>query len=162
MPHVLVVDDYPGICPVLQQALEGLPECRVSAVSASADAVQVLQADAPDLVILDALLPGISGIELAADASQRGIPVILMTGDGEVSDGLRAADWRHLQKPFRCDTLVAEVRAVLAQARQNLAMVRASLERLKATQDSHHQAFNRLRETLLMSRAAHARCQQDR
>jgi DNA-binding response OmpR family regulator len=151
MPHVLVVDDYPGICPVLQAALQELSECRITGAVTGDEAATVLRCDRPDLVVLDALLPGISGIELAADASQRGIPVILMTGDAEASEGLVASGWRHLQKPFRVETLIAEVREVLARAEENLAMVRASLHRLRETQAAHQQAFEKLRATLLRS-----------
>ncbi len=156
MPHVLVVDDFPGICPVLQQALETLPDCRVSAASSGEEAIPLLGRDRPDLVILDALLPGITGLDLADDASQRGIPVILMTGDGNASEALDDSGWHHLHKPFRIDALLAEVRSVLAQAQQNVAMVQASLQRLRETCDRHHQAFNQLHETLLRSQAARA------
>lgn len=155
MPHVLVIDDYPGICPVLQTALESLALCRVSAASTCDEALPVLDRDRPDLVVLDALMPGMPSIALAAAASRRGIPVILMTGEARVSEELTANGWRHLKKPFRMDALLAEVRTVLAEAGQNLAMVRAALQRLCETQDAHHQAFNRLRESLLRSQAAH-------
>ncbi len=131
MPHILVVDDFPGICPVLQEALEKLAECRVSAASASGEALKVLDRDRPDLVVVDALLPGMSGIELAAEAARRGIPAILMTGEAQASEELTASGWRHLHKPFRVDTLLAEVHATLAETEQNLDMIRASLTRLR-------------------------------
>ncbi len=156
MPHVLVVDDFPGICPVLQQGLEAVPNCRVSTASSGEAALPLLDRDRPDLVILDALLPGITGIDLADDASRRGIPVILMTGDGDASDALDDSGWRHLHKPFRLDALLVEVRSVLAQAQQNVAMVQASIQRLRETRDRHEQAFNQLRETLFRVRAARA------
>jgi CheY-like chemotaxis protein len=153
MPHVLVVDDYPGVCPVLQHALESLPDYRVSAAVSSDEVLPLLDRDPPDLIVLDALMPGMSGIELAADASQRGIPVILMTGEAQASEELTASGWRHLQKPFRVDALLAEVHAVLAEAEQTVAMVQASLQRLRETHDEHHRVFSRLRQALLQSQA---------
>ncbi len=156
MPHVLVVDDFPGICPVLQQALETLPDCRVSAASSGEEAMPLLHRDRPDLVILDALLPGVAGLDLADDASRRGIPVIVMTGDGTASEALDDSGWRHLHKPFRIDALLAEVRSVLDQAQQNVAMVQAALQRLRETHDRHQHAFDRVRATVVRSQAARA------
>jgi DNA-binding response OmpR family regulator len=103
-------------------------------------------------------MPGMSGVELAAEASRRGIPAILMTGEEEASRELAANGWRHLHKPFRVDALLAEVRDTLSQAAQNLAMVRDSLQRLRQTADEHHQAFHRLRQTLLRSQTASKMC----
>ena len=58
MPHVLVVDDYPGICPVVQMALETLGDFRVSTALTADEALPILDRDQPDLIILDAVMPG--------------------------------------------------------------------------------------------------------
>src|SRR5260221_9789295 len=148
MPHVLVVDDYSALCALLQIAMEE-SGYRVSSAVTAGEALPLVDSDRPDVIVLDAVMPGRSGIELAADVSQRGIPVILMTGESCASQRLAACGWRHLHKPFRLDELRAEVRAVLAKAEHNLEMVRASLQRLR---DTHH--FDPLRVSLLRSRDA--------
>lgn len=162
MPHVLVVDDYPGICPVVQMALEALGDFRVSSALTADEALPILDRDRPDLIILDAVMPGMRSIDLAADAAARAIPLILMTGEEVASEGLTGVGWRHLDKPFRLDTLLAEVRATLAAVEQNLAMVRNSLGRLRRMQEEHHRAYDLLRESWMRSRAARARRQGDK
>lgn len=154
MPHILVVDDYPGLNATLHEGLASLTTCRVSCALTSNEALPLLDRDRPDLLVLDALMPGISGIDLADAATGRGIPVILMTGDHGLSEALTASGWRHLRKPFRFDALLAEVNAVLAEAAQNVAMVRSSLQRLRA---AHGDARERLSEARLQSEAARQR-----
>src|SRR5258708_31557524 len=104
----------------------------VSPAVTAGEALPLVDSDRPDVIVLDAVMPGRSGIELAADVSQPGIPVILMTGESCASQRLAACGWRHLHKPFRMDELRAEVRAVLAKSQHNLDTARASLQPLLA------------------------------
>ena len=146
MQHVLVVDDQPEIRAVVQLGLEELGHYRVSAVATGERALRLLDVDRPDLVVLDAVLPGMTGIELAAHAVLRDIPVVVITGEPATEERLERAGWPHLRKPFHVRELVSEVRTTIAQAYDNNRAIRASLDRLFETSGDLWRAIDRLAE----------------
>lgn len=88
-----------------------------------AQASTALAARRPDLVLLDWMLPGVSGIEFARrlrrDEATRDVPIIMLTARGEESDRLRGFDAGiddYISKPFSVRELVARVQAVLRRA----------------------------------------------
>ncbi|HKW52627.1 MAG TPA: response regulator [Stellaceae bacterium] len=133
MQHILVVDDRPDICAVVQMALEESGPYRVSAATEVLQALAFLDQDPPDLLILDAVMPGRHGFRLASDAAGRGIPVMLMTGEPAMNGLLDEVGWSHLRKPFHLPQLLAETRRALQQVEENLRMVRGSLDKLART-----------------------------
>lgn len=133
MRHVLVVDDRPDICAILQRALEESGTYRVSSASEVREALSFLDRDPPDLLILDAVMPGRHGFRLASDAADRGIPIMMMTGEPVMGDMLDELGWSHLRKPFHLRQLLAETRRTLLEAQENLCMVRASLRKMSRT-----------------------------
>lgn len=131
MPHVLVIDDEVYVCKLVQVALEAAAEYRVTPAVSGAAAVPTLDRDRPDLLILDALLPGISGIEIAQQASSRNIPVLMVTGNPEAASRLEDLGWPVLRKPFAINKLLAEVRETIARAQENVHRVRGLYERMQ-------------------------------
>lgn len=116
---IVVVEDEPDIREVIEYNLtrEGY---RVSAADDGKDGIDVIRKEAPDLVVLDLMLPGIDGVEicrrLKADPLTRGIPIIMVTAKGEESDvvlGLGVGADDYVAKPFSPKELMARVRAVL-------------------------------------------------
>jgi two-component system phosphate regulon response regulator PhoB len=116
---ILVVEDEADILDVLEYTLsrEGY---RVLSTRDGADAIELAQQEAPRLILLDLMLPGLDGLEvcrkLKSDAVTRDIPVIMVTAKGEESDivlglGLGADDY--VTKPFSPKELVARVKTVL-------------------------------------------------
>jgi DNA-binding response OmpR family regulator len=142
--HVLVVDDQPDICTVVQTGLEILGHYRVTTTSSCDNALPLLDFDRPDLVLLDVVLPGMTGLELAVRAVSRNIPVLLMTGERETQARLERSEWPHLRKPFRLNELIAQARAAMAEARNNTLVIRASLERLFQTAGDLQEAIERM------------------
>jgi CheY-like chemotaxis protein len=130
MPHVLVVDDQPDVCAFVETALEEFGHYRVSAAGTADQALPLLDRDRPDLVLLDGVMPGMPAMEFALHSTQRGIPLIVMTGHPEMIVTLEALGWPHIRKPFHLDQLLVECAATLVECKQNLVMVRASLHRL--------------------------------
>jgi DNA-binding response OmpR family regulator len=130
MSHVLVVDDEPDICALVGVALEEFGHYRVSAARTGDAALPLLDRDRPDLVLLDAVMPGMPAMEFALHSTQRDIPLIVMTGHPEMIDTLDVLGWSHLRKPFRLDQLLVECAATILECKQNVVMVRASLHRL--------------------------------
>ena len=90
-------------------------------IAIDAEAAQAaIDRELPDLVLLDWMLPGQSGVQLAkrwrADARTRGLPIIMLTARAEESDkitGLDAGADDYLTKPFSTKELMARIRAVL-------------------------------------------------
>lgn len=117
--HVLLIEDEPNIAEAIRFLLtrDGL---RVSHAGEGAAALVLARQDPPDLVILDHMLPGMSGLEvlasLRADPASRTTPVMMLTARGrdrEVAE--QAGGDRFMTKPFSNAEILAEVRAMLAQ-----------------------------------------------
>jgi DNA-binding response OmpR family regulator len=115
---VLVVDDEPTIAEVVSRYLERAGY-EVRAVGDGPAAVEEVAARAPDLVVLDLMLPGIDGLEVMRrirDPARPNMAIILLTARGEESDrvvGLRLGADDYVVKPFSPAELVARVDAVL-------------------------------------------------
>lgn len=116
MPHVLVVEDDPNIAAGLVSALRGAGHAVALCVDGLAGA-QAALSDAPDLVILDLMLPGQDGFEVLRQIRSRSaVPVVVLTARTELDDrlqsfGLGADDY--LGKPFWTEELLARVHARL-------------------------------------------------
>jgi DNA-binding NtrC family response regulator len=130
MPHVLVVEDQADICAFVETVLEEFAHYRVSAAASADAALPLLDRDPPDLVLLDVIMPGMPALEFALHSTQRGIPLIVMTGHPDTIQTLDRLAWPHIRKPFRLDQLLVECAATIVECKKNLTMVRAALHRL--------------------------------
>jgi two-component system phosphate regulon response regulator PhoB len=119
MGRILIVEDEPAIAELI--ALNLRYEGHDVRVAGTADAaVQQVTEQLPELVILDWMLPGESGVSLArrwrSDARTRELPIIMLTARSEERDliqGLDAGADDYLTKPFSTGELLARIRAVL-------------------------------------------------
>lgn len=119
---VLVVEDEEPLTLLLQYNLEA-EGFRVSAVARGDEAEVAISEDPPDLIILDWMLPGLSGIELCrrlrAGKASRGIPILMLTARGGEQDrirGLTTGADDYVVKPFSVPELMARVKAILRRA----------------------------------------------
>ena len=118
-PSVLVVEDEPAIAELIAVNLRHngfRPTWAMDSVSAQRE----LDAALPDLILLDWMLPGESGLSLAkrwrANERTKAIPLIMLTARGDEADrvaGLDAGADDYISKPFSTKELLARVRAVL-------------------------------------------------
>jgi two-component system, OmpR family, alkaline phosphatase synthesis response regulator PhoP len=117
--RILVVEDDPDIAELIVRYLERA-EFTVDRVATGGEALDVIGAHRPDLVILDLMLPQMTGLEvcrrLRTESRTAAIPVIMLTARAEESDrivGLEVGADDYLAKPFSPGELVARVRALL-------------------------------------------------
>lgn len=115
--RILVVEDDPRLGPSLKKGLEG-NHYAVDLVAHGEDAFVAALATPYDLVILDVLLPGLSGFEVCKQLRSRGraMPILLLTALSSVDDRVQGLDLGaddYLAKPFAFSELEARVRALL-------------------------------------------------
>jgi two-component system phosphate regulon response regulator PhoB len=123
MANILIVDDEPDIREVIRFALEGAG-FRVLEAGHADDARRCLTTEHPDLILLDWMLPGRSGLELAQqlklNPKTRAIPIIMVSARGEEQDRIEGLDTGaddYIAKPFSPREMIARVNAVLRRAR---------------------------------------------
>lgn len=117
--NILVVDDEPYITDLVKTALE-LEDFDVRVASRGLEAMTLIRDLEPDLVVLDVMLPDISGIEVARRlrAKDNIVPVVFLTAKDEPEDklvGLGLGD-DYICKPFSIEELIARVKAVLRRS----------------------------------------------
>jgi two-component system, OmpR family, KDP operon response regulator KdpE len=114
--RVLIVDDEPNIIATVAPLLraQGYDVC--SAMSGRA-ALEALERDQPDLIVLDLGLPDVDGVEVCVRVRQSsGIPILVLSARGAEGDKVRALDAGaddYVTKPFGTDELLARIRAAL-------------------------------------------------
>lgn len=133
MPLILVVDDQPSNIHALYQLL--VDECEVSMATSGAEALAYCAQQLPDLILLDVLMPEMSGYEvcdqLKADPRTRSIPVIFVTVQGSASDeaeGFAHGAVDYIPKPFVDVVVKARVRTQLALKLASESFARSQIE----------------------------------
>lgn len=115
-PNILVVDDDPRITQLLRRALS-MEGYMVRTAASGAAGLAEARARAPDLVVLDILMPGMDGLEVCRRLrASADTPILLLTAKDEVQDrvtGLDSGADDYLVKPFALEELLARVRALL-------------------------------------------------
>jgi two-component system phosphate regulon response regulator PhoB len=119
MPGVLIVEDEPAIAELIAVNLRHNGFQPTWAMDSTA-AQRELDAVLPDVILLDWMLPGESGLSLArrwrADARTKAVPIIMLTARGDEADrvaGLDAGADDYIAKPFSTKEMLARIRAVL-------------------------------------------------
>ena len=122
--NILVVEDEPDISALVAYHL-ARESFRVRTASNGNEALRAMETDIPDLVLLDLMLPGLSGLEVLREIRRqeawKDVPVILLTAKREEADrleGLRLGADDYVSKPFSPQEVVLRVEAVLRRVRQ--------------------------------------------
>jgi DNA-binding response OmpR family regulator len=134
-PRILLVDDERAIVESLRYALEK-EGCDVLEAGEGGEALDVARRASPDLVLLDIMLPGMSGFEVLRVLRQEStVPVLMLTARGDEPDrvvGLDLGADDYITKPFSLREVLARVRAALRRADTSARTVREREERLSA------------------------------
>ncbi|MBC6982448.1 phosphate regulon transcriptional regulator PhoB [Caulobacter sp. 17J80-11] len=127
VPSILVVEDEDALATLLQYNLEK-EGYQVAVAQDGEEALVQVDERQPDLIVLDWMLPKVSGIEvcrrLRGRVETRNLPIIMLTARGEETDRIRGLDTGaddYLTKPFSTVELAARIRAVLRRIRPGLA-----------------------------------------
>jgi two-component system, OmpR family, phosphate regulon response regulator PhoB len=147
MPAVLVVEDEPAIAELIAVNLRH-NGFRPTWAMDSASAQREIDAAVPDLILLDWMLPGESGLSLAkkwrAEPRTKDVPVIMLTARGDEMDrvaGLDAGADDYMAKPFSTKELLARVRAVLRRRGPDQSREILTVSGLTLDADTHRVSY---------------------
>src|ERR1700687_1770800 len=116
---LVAADDDPGLLRLMARNLQ-LEGFDVLAASDGQQALELIENHAPDLVILDVMMPKVDGFTVCSRVREfSAVPIIIVTARGQDQDKVRGLDLGaddYLTKPFSVDELLARVRAVLRRS----------------------------------------------
>jgi len=143
IPRILTVDDEPAVGEMLRFILEQEGFLADFAEDAP-QALSLIRKSRPDLILLDWMLPGMSGIELAGrlkrDSETGSIPIIMLTAKGEENDKVRGLDSGaedYVTKPFSARELLARIRSLLRRVSPMLMGTSLECNELVLDPESH-------------------------
>ena len=149
---ILAVDDVPANLDVLSQSLEADGYNVLVATSGEA-ALDLITRIAPDLILLDVMMPGIDGFEtcrrLKANAETEGIPVIFLTARSElegVLEGFQAGGIDYISKPFQKEEVLIRIRTHLERTRLALALAELNAHLEEKVEERTLQLQQKVRE----------------
>lgn len=142
MASILVVEDEIAINDLLAMNLELVGhECKQ--VYDGSEAINAVQAERPDLILLDVMIPKVDGFTLMEQKAFKDIPVIFVTAKGNIPDkvrGLTSGADDYIVKPFESVELIARVDAVLRRTKSNDQVF--SIENIDVYMDEHVVTLN--------------------
>lgn len=142
-PHILIVEDEPAQREMLGYNLES-EGYRISTAINGEEALLLISEEAPDVIVLDWMLPNVSGIEVCRQVKSkpetREIPVIMLSARSEENDkvrGLEIGADDYVTKPYSVTELMARVRTQLRRARPTMAGQVLSYEDIQLDAETH-------------------------
>ena len=142
-PRIAVVEDEEALSILLRYNLEA-EGWHVTTFLRGDEAEDELRHQPPDLIILDWMLPGVSGIELCRRLRNRAetsrIPIIMLTARGEESErvrGLATGADDYVVKPFSTPELMARVKALLRRAKPEVIASQLKVAEIELDRDAH-------------------------
>ncbi|GAA3413330.1 ATP-binding protein [Paenibacillus hodogayensis] len=154
--HILIVDDEPSNLKVAMDAIGSMKHA-YTAVGGGEEALAVLRRKKPDLVLLDLMMPGVSGLDVCREIrllhGLAELPVLMLTASGQTGDivaAFAAGANDILQKPFELAELKARVQSLLAMKSSSEQAVRREMDFLQA-QITPHFLYNSLNALIGLS-----------
>ena len=142
-PRIAVIEDEEALSILLRYNLEA-EGYLVSTILRGDEAEEELRHQPPDLIILDWMLPGVSGIELCRRLRNRSetsrVPIIMLTARGEESErvrGLATGADDYVVKPFSTPELMARVKALLRRTRPEVIASQLKVAEIELDREAH-------------------------
>jgi two-component system response regulator VicR len=131
---LLVIEDDPDVLEVISLSVRmGLPQAQVLSASRGQRGIEVLKKESPDIVLLDLLLPDMSGFEVLSEVrSFSNVPLVVISVKGEEVDRVRGLELGaddYIVKPFSHMELLARLRTVLRRTKISEAAMPTTFER---------------------------------
>jgi DNA-binding NtrC family response regulator len=131
-PNVLIIDDEEDFVQAINERLTLRQMAVGTALDGAAGMRELEQRPHTDVVLLDILMPGMSGMETLRQikASHPGVEVIMLTGHATVEtaiEGMKLGAFDYLLKPYDIDTLLQKLQAATDRARQHQAKIRDAI-----------------------------------
>lgn len=136
MKKILLIDDDPLVCDLIVDWFADKFGTEVLCPRHGILGARMMLSSYFDLAIIDADLPEISGLELAAFAANENIPVLLVSGHPGTSDQLERLRYPFLAKPLTLHKLTAEAVRVIAESQENIRRVRAQAAKMLANTEA--------------------------
>ena len=140
---VLIVEDEVAIVTMLRYNLER-EGYKVFSTGDGDEAVSLVKAHKPDVIVLDWMLPGMSGVDICATLRRqeetKAVPIIMLSARGEESDRIRGLDAGaddYMVKPFSPSELIARIKAVLRRIRPALSEKSLAFKEIKMDMVGH-------------------------
>jgi DNA-binding response OmpR family regulator len=121
--RILVIDDEPGICQVVQIAFKVITHWEVLIATSSQTGITLAEAEQPDAILLDVMMPKEDGLitieKIQKKTTIQSIPIILLTAKTQAKDRAKFAQLPVagvITKPFKAPALVSQVRSILQWA----------------------------------------------
>lgn len=160
MTKILVVDDNPTMTILMSRVVEKLGYETLKAPDGFA-ALKLLSAESPDAVLLDVMMPGMTGLEvldaMQQDPELRLIPVILVTARGDDEDvirGLESGAHDYVTKPFKIEVLSARTRSAV-RIRQNQQRLQQANEQLHQEMENRQKMERELAQVQKLEAVGH-------
>ena len=121
--HILIVDDEEDICQILSYSLQAAGY-QTSVAHSAEEALALIEQSAPDLLLLDIMMEGLSGTDLAKLLQERGLltfPIIFLTAltsESDVLKGFQLGADDYITKPFHLTEVLARVKAILRRTQK--------------------------------------------
>jgi DNA-binding response OmpR family regulator len=151
--RILAVDDEVHILAVIQQRLESAGYEVITAQDGM-EALKKARSGAPDLIILDLILPRLNGYEVCAmlkrDRDLRDVPVLMLTARAQVQDideGMKVGADAYMTKPYRTELFLARVAELILTPEKREELIRRRTEELEKDKASRERPLRRSRLT---------------
>ncbi len=139
--HILIVDDEPDVCEVIQDRLQA-SGYQTHYVLNGSSALEYTSQHKPDLILLDVMMPDMDGYEVSKrlmNSEQFSpVPIIMLTAKQSQSDKIKALTMGiddYITKPYDADELVARIESVLRRSKQSLTLRQNSINTVLSLED---------------------------
>jgi DNA-binding response OmpR family regulator len=153
MTAVLVIENDPGVSFFFADALADGLSARVRCAATAMLGIELIETGVYDLAVIAVNMPTISGFELARRAADRNIPTLLSSGNPGSLTTMVEFGIPHIAKPVRLATLISEAAKVIAQAQENIRIVKTTCAKAVAAKELREVEMAQSRALMAESRA---------